>query len=129
MKDQAYFKEMLQRLGPASDEEGWLVRRQIAAALVTWAARPFLGEALLCDPINGRIAERELLRIEEALKAEIAGSEFKVVVESEESSHLSLNLLPHSFVHPLERALQEQDLQKRVQAALAAPAYSHEGQD
>lgn len=129
MKDQAYFKEMLQHLGPASDEAGWLVRRQIAAALVTWAARPFFDGALLCDPITGRITERELLRIGEALKAEIAGSEFKVVVEAAESSRISIDLLPHSFVHPLERALQEQDLQQRVQAALAVPAYSHEGQD
>lgn len=129
MKDQAYFKEMLQHLGPASDEEGWLVRRQIAAVLVTWAARSFLGEALLCDPITGRIAEKELIRIGEALKAEIAGSEFKVVVEAEESSRLSLDLLPHSFVHPLERALQEVKQQKRVQEFLAKPAYSFEEQD
>lgn len=129
MRDQEYFKEMLLRLGPASDEEGWLVRRQIAAALVTWAVRPYLNQWLRCDPTTGRTTDQELARIRAALRVEIAGSEFDVVVEDDQTSRLFIDLLPHSFVHPLERALREYDLRQRVEAAVNAPAYSHEGQD
>ena len=129
MRDQEYFKEMLLRLGSASDEEGWLVRRQIAVALVTWAVRPYLNQCLCCDPTTGRTTEQELARIRAALKAEIAGSEFDVIVEDDQASRLFIDLFPHSFVHPLERALLERDLRQRVEAAVNAPAYSHEGQD
>ena len=129
MRDQEYFKEILLRLGPASDEEGWFARRQIAAALVTWAIRPYLNQWLRCDPTTGRTTEQEIARIRAALKAEIAGSEFDVVVEDDRDSRLSIDLLPHSFVHPLERALREHDLRQRVEAVVNAPAYSHEGQD
>ena len=129
MRDQEYFKEMLLRLGPASDEEGWLVRRQIVAALVAWAVRPYLNQWLRCDPTTGRTTEQELARIKATLRAEIVGSEFDVVVEDDQASRLSIDLLPHSFVHPLERALREHDLRQRAEAALNAPAYSHEGQD
>lgn len=86
MKDQEYFKEMLLHLGPASDKEGWLVRRQIAAALVTWAVRPYLNQWLRCDPTTGRTTEQELARIRDALRAEIVGSEFDVVVEDDQAT-------------------------------------------
>lgn len=124
-------RECLRVLGPATEEQGFAIRRQIAGLICLRAARPFAHENMRCDPTNGDIIDEEKRRIMDAMQSALGPCEFTPEVSfSNVDRRIHIDVLPREFPGPPWEVEQRKAAEAKLIAEIEnRPSFSFEGQN